>query len=282
LGVDHSTAFRRLGALETRLGVRLFERARDGYTLTPAGEITVAAAVELLDGVDVLEQQILGEDLRPSGIVRVTTTDTLLDFLAPAFAAFRAEHPEIVVEVVAANNFFTLTKRDADLAIRPSLNAPERLHGRRVAAVASALYAAPIYLKAHPGTEMAEHDWIGPDESLGHLGAAAWLEKNVPPERVTFRGSTLLALQSAARAGLGIAPLPCCLGDVDPALSRVSAEIPEMESALWLLTHPDLRRVARIRACLDFLSPWLARQRDLLEGRIAKAPATALRLSVSR
>src|SRR5438552_1107485 len=100
LGVDHSTAFRRLGALEQRLGVRLFERARDGYSPTPAGEAAIATALRILDDLDALERRLAGEDLRPSGVVRVTTTDTLVEFLAGPLAAFREAHREIVVEVI--------------------------------------------------------------------------------------------------------------------------------------------------------------------------------------
>ena len=268
LGVDHSTAFRRLGALEARLGVRLFERARDGYTPTPAGEATIAAAERILGDLGELERRIGGEDLRPSGTVRVTTTDTLLDFLAPCFAAFRTVHPEITVEVVATNAFFTLTKRDADVAIRPAASAPEGLVGRRIATLATALYAAPDYLARHPDrSDLRSHDWIGPDESLSHLGSAKWIQSAVLPERVVHRGNSLLALRAAARAGMGVAPLPCYLADRDPALRRVHPPLLEMESALWLLTHPDLRRVARIRALLDFLPQWLIEQRQLIEGR---------------
>lgn len=268
LGVDHSTAFRRLGAMEQRLGVRMFQRARDGYTPTPAGEAGMAAAARILDDLGELERRLSGADLRPSGTVRVTTTDTLLDFLAPAFSTLRARHPEITMEIVAANTFFTLTKRDADIAIRPTAAAPENLAGRRVAALATALYAAPGYLSSHPGRgSRGDHDWIGFEDSLRHLAAAKWLHAHVPAERVICRANSWLAIGAAARSGMGVAPLPCYLADPDPGLQRLQPPVADMASSLWLLTHPDLRRVARIRAVLDFMGEWLAERRALLEGR---------------
>ncbi|MEZ2132950.1 MULTISPECIES: LysR family transcriptional regulator [unclassified Sinorhizobium] len=265
LAVDHSTAFRRLGAIENRLGVQLFERARDGYTATPAGEATLAVARRILDDLGNLERRLAGEDMRPSGIVRVTTTDTLLDLTSPIFAALRAEHPEITIELVVANAFFTLTKRDADIAIRPIAEAPENLVGRRLTALATAPYAAPAYLARQPGrTPLAAHEWLGFEESLSHLRSARWVEANV--ENIVYRADSLLALRAAARAGMGVAALPCYLADPDPALRRLHPPLPEMEVSLWLLTHPDLRRVARIRTVLDFLASHLVKRRALIEG----------------
>src|SRR5699024_8253305 len=127
------------------------------------------------------------------------------------------------------------TRRDADVAIRPSLAVPDHLVGRKIASIATAPYAARSYLARNVRKPTLEaHDWLGLDESLAHLGASTWMRKHVPPEQVVFRSSSVLALQAAARAGLGVAPLPCYLGDADPALSRLGPAIPEMASALWL------------------------------------------------
>jgi DNA-binding transcriptional LysR family regulator len=272
LGVDHSTAFRRLGAAEKRLGAHLFERARDGYTPTPAGEAAVAAARRILADLGDLEHRLAGEDLRPSGVVRVTTTDTLLDLIGPILAGLRAERPEITVELVVANSFFTLTKRDADIAVRPAAAAPENLAGQRLAALATAPYAAPRYLARQPDrTALPAHDWLGFEEGLSHLSSAKWVAAHVAPDRIVCRADSLLALRAAARAGMGVAALPCYLADPDPALRRVAAPLADMEVSLWLLTHPDLRRVVRIRAVLDFLAHHFARRRALIEGRKAGA-----------
>src|SRR5690606_30129566 len=247
LGIDHSTAFRRLNAIERRLGVRLFERGRDGYVPTAAGEAAIAAAARVDEEIVALERTLAGADLSPSGTVRVTTPDTGIDLLTPLFAAFRTAHPQIALEVVVANQFFSLSRRDADVAIRPSAEAPEDLVAHRIAEVATALYAAPSYVAAKGKCALAEHTWLGPDESLMHLGSARWLRQEIAPERIVYRANSLVALQAAARCGVGVAPLPCYAGDRDPELVRIRGPIAAMASALWVLIHPDLRRVARIR-----------------------------------
>src|SRR5690606_4116571 len=113
----------------------------------------------------------------------------------------------------------------------------EDLVAHRIAGVATAIYAAPSYLAASGRRALAEHAWIGPDESLAHLRSARWLRNEIAPERLVYRANSLVALQAAARAGLGVAPLPCYAGDRDAALVRVRGPVPAMASALWVLIH---------------------------------------------
>jgi DNA-binding transcriptional LysR family regulator len=279
LGIDHSTAFRRLNALERKLAVRLFERAREGYAPTAAGEAAIAAAERVDEELVALERRLAGADLRPSGVVRVTTTDTGIDLLTPLFARFRAAHPHIALEVVVANAFFSLSRRDADVAIRPSAEAPEELVAHRIAEVATAPYASGSYVASNRKRGLDEHAWIAPDDSLMHLGSARWLRSAVPPQQIVYRANSLVALQAAARAGMGVAPLPCYLGDRDPALSRLRAPLAEMAATLWVLIHPDLRRVARIRAFVDFVVRELGQLRALIEGRGAPRKSASKRIA---
>jgi molybdate transport repressor ModE-like protein len=267
LKVDHSTAFRRLGTIEARLGAKLFERARDGYTSTSAGEMVIAAGSRILAELTELEQRLAGEDLRPSGVVRLTTTDTLVDVIMPVLAELRAAHSGIVVELVVANSFLTLTKREADIALRPAVAAPEWLAGRRLAAVATAPYASAAYLARSGKKTVQKYDWLGFEDSLSHLRSARWVSANLPKEQIVLRADSLYALRAAAVAGLGVAALPCYLADPVADLRRVTAPLPNMEGSLWLLTHPDLRRVVRVRTVLDFLANALSRRRGLIEGR---------------
>ncbi|KAB8189702.1 LysR family transcriptional regulator [Lysobacter maris] len=272
LGVDHSSAFRRLGALEQRIGARLFDRARRGYTATAAGEIAIAAAGRIGEELDSLDRRLLGEDLRLSGPVRVTTTDTLLHIVAPLFAQFREREPGIVVEVAAGNALFDLSRRDADLAIRPVATVPEHLIARPVATVAIAPYASADYLARAGERPLAGMDWIAPDDSLSHVGSARWIAAHVAPARIVHRADSLLALMHAARAGIGVTALPCYLGDCEPGLRRAGALLEDAAVPLWLLTHPDLRPVRRIRALSEFLFERLREQQALFSGQ-RPAPA---------
>lgn len=254
LDASHATLFRRLNAIEARLGVRLFERSRRGYTPTAAGTELAEVAERIAGEVQEVERRLAGRDLQLSGTLRVTTTDTLLmGLLSPIFADFRRAHPHIQLEVAVSNQRFDLARRDADVALRPSASPPQHLVGRRVALIEQAIYG-------RPGDDPAEAAWIGPDRHLGYDALATWLADAGLEERCHYRIDTLLGMLAAARDGLGCAVLPCYLADAEPALRRLSEPIPALATELWLLTHPDLRRVARIRAFMEFVAAALERR----------------------
>jgi DNA-binding transcriptional LysR family regulator len=168
---------------------------------------------------------------------------------------------------VVANRFFDLTRHDADVAIRPTNDPPDSLVGRRLATIATAIYGAKTYLAAHPGAaDLSQHDWIAPDETLAHLAAARWLRRTVPRAANGYRVNSLMAALEAAKAGVGLVALPCYLADREPSLARALPPLAELDSGLWILTHEDLRQVARVRAFLDAMAAGLAREKPLLDG----------------
>lgn len=270
LSVAHSTVFRRLGTIEKTIGTRLFERFRDGYAPTPAGETAAASAARLEDEVLALERKLAGQDLRPSGPVRITTTDTLGAVLMRHLPAMRAAHPEIQPEIAISNAMANLTRREAEIAIRPTPAPSELLVGRRVADIAHAVYGSRAYLARRDDKDLSAHDWIGLDDVLAGTVIAGWMRDKLRSTRIACRVDALPALRDAAIAGMGLALLPCYVGDLAPALRRVTPKtLAEPRSALWLLTHDDLKRTARIRATLDFLAKALASERALFEGKRA-------------
>jgi DNA-binding transcriptional LysR family regulator len=271
LGVNHTTVLRRVGACETRLGLRLFERMPTGYVLTAGGEEMIAAARHIDDTVTSLERKLVGQDLRLSGAIRVTSTDTLMVSILPEILAeFRVAHPGIGIEVAISNVMLNLTKREADIAIRPAKDAPETLVGRRIAKIAFAIYGSSQYLSRRRKTDDLAHQWVGPDDSLADTSVARWMRAELPESEVVLRADSLLGMREAARAGLGLTALPCYLGDTSPGLICVHRPIAAMQTALWILTHEDLRRTARIRAFTEFAAKAFARRRPLLEGAEAR------------
>ncbi len=275
LGVNHTTVLRRIGAFEQQLGLRLFERLPTGYVLTAGGEQLIAAARNIDATVTTLERELAGQDLRLAGTIRVTTTDTLMASILPEILAeFRGSHPGIRVEIALSNLMFNLTRREADVAIRPAGDPPDTLIGRRIAHVAFAIYASPAYLAGRrQEAQLADHLWVAPDDSLAGTAVARWMRMRLPQAGITLAADSLLALRHAAQAGLGVAALPCYLGDTSPGLVCVHPPIPELETALWVLTHSDLRRTARIRAFTEFAANAFAQRRSLLEGGRAQPPS---------
>jgi DNA-binding transcriptional LysR family regulator len=271
LGVNHSTVFRRINLIEQQLGVRLFERFRDGYTATAAGEEIYQLAASMDEQINTLERRLSGRDIHPGGTLRITTTDTLVELLTPMFAGFRILYPDIELELVVSNQFFSLTRREADVAIRPTREPPEALVGRRLCDIATAIYAAGSYLETSTAVDLADHPWIGPDDSLPQLRFGDWRQKNFPNARVVYRANTLLAMSEAVKNGLGIALLPCFIGDSSDELCRLQPPVAELASSLWLLTHPDLRRVARIKVFFDVMAEAIKQQKSLLEGTTGSA-----------
>ncbi|MEO3428088.1 LysR family transcriptional regulator [Pelagibius sp. CAU 1746] len=279
LRVNHSTVFRRLAAIEGRLGARLFERQGGSYVTTAAGEDLLRTAERVEAEVEALERRLSGQDLRLTGSLRLTAPDDLAEvMIMPALGDFTARYPDITVELIVDNRMLNLTRREADVALRPTRRPPETLAGRRVAGVASAVYAAAALVPPDAETRDREHwagqRWIAWEEGAGPPAAARWIAENTDRHDIGFRSNSLLNQAGAARAGLGLALLPCFLGDGNPALRRLGAPIPALDTELWLLTHPDLQRTARIRVLLDLLYESLRRQRALLEGERAGAPAS--------
>ena len=275
LGLDHSTVFRRLGRIEAALGLVLFERRREGYAATPAGEEVVALARRLDEDVTAVTRRLAGRAPTPSGEVRVTTADSLLvHLMTPLFARFRAQCPEVRLDVVVANQSLNLSKRDADVAIRAGDDPPPTLVGRRVARIAWALYgrrdatggAAPADTSDSDAAMDAARPWVALGDDLSTMKVARFPAETEPPRRIVYRTNSVLALAEAVEAGIGIGHLPCFVGDVRPDLVRLAAPEPRFSADLWLLTHPDLRKAARVRALLDFLAEEIARHRPLIEG----------------
>jgi DNA-binding transcriptional LysR family regulator len=260
LGVNHSTVFRRLSQVEADLGVKLFERHRTGYAMTTAGD----------EDVSRFARKLAGQVLSPAGELRVTTNDTLLvHLLTPLLGRFLDTCPDVRLDVVLTNQPLNLSKRDADVAIRATDNPPETLVGRRVGTIAWAIYGRAADFPEPGGIDLVtlfERRWVALGDNLATLKAARFVRDRVGAERIAYKVNTVLGLAEAVEAGLGIGPLPCFIADQRPMLARLTPTHADFATGLWLLTHPDLRQSARVRAFLDFMAGELVKMRRLIEG----------------
>jgi DNA-binding transcriptional LysR family regulator len=265
LGTHHSTVFRRLAALEDATGVRLFERTAEGYVPTAAGGEIFAVLGDVESGILAVERRLAGADLRLSGTVRVTTPeDIALLLVEPHLARFQAAYPDIELEIVTENRLFNLTRREADIAIRPAREPQGDMVGRRVADIAMAAYAAPAYLvragRPREPDDLRRHRLVGYEDSLAHVGAAQWLARFEDGANVALRSNSLMVQAAAVGAGLGVGVLPCFMVPAE-GYEQLWPPLAALSGALWVLTHPDLRRTPRIRAVLDFFYEALAADR---------------------
>lgn len=267
LGLSHATLFRRLNGVEERLGVRLFDRARNGYSATLAGEEIAETARHVERRVQDVERRVVGRDLKPSGTVRITTLDSLLiGILAPVFTGFQVAHGQIALEVAVSNQLFSLSKREADVAIRPTLAPDETLFGRKIGTLAFAVYGHRDRTGQSVHASGDSVPWIGPDEAMVYPELVAWMRQQDVDSRCRYRVDSVLGMYAAVRAGQGVAVLPCYLGDPDPLLVRLGEPVADMATELWILTHPDLRKSARVRALTGFVADAVKRKGELLAG----------------
>lgn len=270
LGVNQSTVFRRIGQLETSLSARLFDRQARGYALTAIGEEMLQLASKVEDDILAVYRTVASADLEPRGTVHITTLDEVLERIAPDLQQFRERYPGIHLNVNTELRIFSLSRREADVAIRPG-DAPTEpdIIGRKLVGLRMAAYVSPDYLKGRkPPRRMSElsgHHLIGFGESRRDAQTFGKIPDDAP---IVYRANSMNGQAIAARAGIGVAMLPTFVGDPDPHLRRLFLKQPAAETAeshLWILIHADLRQTARVRAFVDFITEAVRAQRSLYE-----------------
>ncbi len=277
LGVNHTTVLRRLDALEAHLGSRLFERQRRGYQPTEAGLALLEQARHMAARADEVERQVLGRDRELTGALRVTTAFVLMDHLLPQpLADFARAYPGIEVEVVEnavlvdlssrqADNPQAWGRREADVAVRLSGQVAEHLVGRQLGMTQCRVYA----LRGAAGLPQAvtsldvltrEAPWVAFERDASARIYDQWLHQRLAHANVRVRVDIFNAKAAMLRTGIGVGVLPTFMEARHPELVAVSEPIAELAQPVWLLTHPDLRQTARVRAFMQFVGDALAQR----------------------
>lgn len=268
LDVDHTTVGRRVEAIESSLGVRLFVRSPRGYVPTAEAERLLPEMARVEEAVLGVERSAQGHQDSLSGVVRVTSGESFgVGYLAPRLAEFGHRHPGLSLELVTGGTVLDLARREADIAVRLFRSTHEHLVVRRVGEVRHALYASTAYVARRPlrrPSELKAHPLLVPTPGP-KVVETEWVKKlsgGAPP---AFVSTMTLALVAAAKQGVGIAVLPRYLGDPEPGLTRLPMP-DEPAEPIWVTVHRDLRRAPRVRVVLDFLVERLVRDASLLAG----------------
>lgn len=263
LGMTHSTLLRKLDLIETRLKTKLFDRGRLHYTLTAAGHEIERAARTFEQVALGAETRASGLDLRPSGEVRVSVSPIVIDHLLPGvLAQFGSAFPDVQIELVGSREHVNLRRREADIAIRIADTVPDWLVGRKLANVRFKIYGrrlARAKVSLRSVEELAdERRWIGFEHDSQHLKFDRWLNGRVAADRFVLRVDNFSHAATMVQAGIGIALLPSFVEASLPGLRPLTPSIADLETPLWLVTHPELRNAARIQVLLRAFGPALA------------------------
>lgn len=261
LKVNQTTVMRRIAHLEETIGTDLLEgRQSTGYALTPLGQDVAAAAARIESEVTALESTIAARQRLLSGSVRLTSNETIANrIVAPCLREFRKQHPGITVELINDDRRFDIARNEADVAYRAG-SRPEGagIVARRLPDFAWAIYCSRGYADEHGTPALPDaadgHAIIDMEGAMSTIPAFLWLTRVAPKASISARSNSLTNLLSAVKAGLGIGPLPCFVGDAEPDLLRCCAPIPEAYSEAWLIIREDLKQAPHVRAFADFLA----------------------------
>ncbi len=285
LDVNHTTVLRRLDALEARLGARLFERSRQGYQPTEAGALVLAQARRMADQAEEIERRVAGRDRELTGVLRVTTAFVVMEHLLPQpLADFAHAYPGIEVEVVEnaflvdlsrrhADESASWSRREADVALRLSVQVADHLVGRPLGDTHCRVYArrdAPgLPQSVQPlATLVRDAPWVAFERDSQSRVYDQWMRKHLANAQVRLRVDIFNAVAAMLNTGVAVGILPTFMASRHPDLVAVSETIPELSVPVWMLTHPDLRQTARVRAFMQHVG-------DAVAARLAVDAAAA-------
>lgn len=259
LTVHHSTVLRRIAQLEARLGARVFEKLPSGYRLTRAGEEVLEFAEQMEASSNRLETRIFGRDQSVRGLLRVTLPPMLAShLLMPDFADFARLHPEIEMEILCSDETVNLTNRQADVALRlvhDRGTLPLNLHRQNGPELFSGVYMSRDLMASWRAGARTHIRWVVKKQN----GIAEWARGGeVPTAEIPFTTTDAVAQIVAAQQGLGLATLPCFVGDADPLLVRVPGTALHRHGTLWILTQGETRKTKRVRLFTEFVARRLA------------------------
>lgn len=270
LRLDHATVARRISGLESTLGVKLLDRRTNGCALTPAGERFLAAAERIEADVLRVQAELSETEVEAAGTVRIGAPDGFgTYFLSTRLGRLMERHPRLTIQLVPLPRTFSLSKREADLAI--VIDRPEegRLTVRKLTDYTLSFYAARDYLATRPRPETLEalsaHTLVTYVQDLQFAGALNYFPEGFSPQFRRFECAGVLGQVAAVRAGAGIGILHDYHASHDDGLIRVLPER-SFRRTYWLVGHADTRALTRVRLVSDFIVDQVQQARAAFEG----------------
>lgn len=266
LGLNHATVARRLTALEEALGSKLFTRKTNGSDLSGAGERFLVHA-EAMESAMLAANESTGADSTIAGTVRVGAPDGFgVAFLAPRLGALTDRHKGLRIELVPVPRAFSLSRREADIAVTLERPREGRLVARKLTDYRLGLYAARSYLAAHgtPATldDLAAHQLVGYVEDLLYASSLDYTAEFLKGWRSSLAVSSAMGQTEAVRAGAGIGILHAFMARRDSSLEPV-LPARTLTRSYWTVVHEDLRSIRRVGLVAEFLSEVVARDRAM-------------------
>ena len=252
LGQTQPTMGRRLRALESAIGHVLFQRTADGFVLTDEGAAMLPHAERIEEETLAIERQLAGQQAHLEGPLRITSSDWFgVHVLTPVLAEFARLQPRVTVELLTESRFFSLSRREADLAFRIRPFGESDVVSRKLLHMP---YAA--YMRrggTHPVGDGERDALIALEAAFAGTPDDSWLQRMLPQARVAFRSNSRDVQARMCAQGVGIAVLPVVLGDRLPDVERIELREDPPGRDTWVGYHKDLRRLARLRALLDLV-----------------------------
>ncbi|MBM7069513.1 LysR family transcriptional regulator [Actibacterium sp. 188UL27-1] len=257
LGVHHATVIRHIDALEGRLGTKLFQRHARGYTPTEAGDDLLLVAQATDDQFSQLAGRIKGLGSDVTGELIITSLPIMSPRLTPILVAFQEAHPEVRIRFVTDERVLRLEYGEAHVAIRAG-NQPQEPDNvvQSFFTQHFTLCATQNYVQQQGSLvegQWSKHRFIGSEDRMSRAPFFQWLERTIPQERIVFRASQLRAAEDAVLHGAGIGFLPCYEADIRPEIVQMIEPRPEWSVQVWLVTHVDLHRTAKVQTLVKYL-----------------------------
>lgn len=267
LDVDPTTVGRRLATLEETLGTTLFERTPSGLVPTASGALLGVRAARIEEEVVATERELGGRDTRLEGSIVVTAGDGVMTYLiVPWLLDLRRTYPGISFELRSETSALDMTRREADVAVRLFRPRESSLVATRAGMLRFGVYGSEEYLarRGRPRTtlDLAQHDWLGWEARLAATPQSKWLARHFAAARMCLRANTTTALVAACAAGLGLTALPEFAADVERRLVPLLPRSSPPGREVWIVTHADSKKNARVRAVVAWLAERLRAETD--------------------